>query len=161
MFPVRLAAAARLAISVAALLHAFAGSAAAAPDEPLGHTGRWITDASGRVVVLHGVAVVLGGFGTPCGAERAGCGRADAELLRDSGFNVVRLGVFGEALAPQHDRIDEEHLESFVRTHRLLASRGIFTLLDLHQDMLSPRYGGRGFADWFLQDDGLPNEPQL
>ena len=158
MAPVGLA---RLAAAAAVLVLAFAGSAGAAPDEPLGHDGRWITDASGRVVVLHGAAVVMGGFGTPFGAERAGFGAADADLLRDSGFNVVRLGVFGEALAPEAGRIDEEHLASFVRTHRLLAERGIFTLLDLHQDMLSARYGGRGFADWFVRDDGVPNEPQL
>jgi endoglycosylceramidase len=147
-----------LAAVVASLL--LPGTAAAAPSQPLGHHGRWITDADGRVVILHGVAVVTGGFNTTYGAEAAGFGARDADLLAASGFNVVRLGFFGERLAPTPGGIDAEHLESFVRTHRLLAERGIFTLLDLHQDMLSPRYGGRGFADWFLRDDGLPNQPQ-
>src|SRR5918999_523300 len=115
--------------------------------------------ASARLAAA-AAALVLA-FAGNAGAERDGFGTADAELLRDSGFNVVRLGVFGEPLAPQAGRIDEQHLESFVRTHRLLAARGIFTLLDLHQDLLAARYGGRGFADWFLLDDGLPNEPKL
>src|SRR4051794_6894446 len=30
----------------------------AAPVEPLAHAGRWITDTSGRVIVLHGVNMV-------------------------------------------------------------------------------------------------------
>src|SRR5205823_13991041 len=32
--------------------------AAAQPQAPLGHAGRWITDSDGRVVILHGVNVV-------------------------------------------------------------------------------------------------------
>ena len=36
----------------------------------------------------------------------------------------------------------------------------MFTLFDFHQDMLNSRYQGRGFADWFIQDDGFPNDPQ-
>ncbi len=46
---------------------------------------------------------------------------------------------------------------SFARTQRQLARAGIFTLLDFHQDQLGPPYSGRGFPDWFLIDDGLPN----
>jgi endoglycosylceramidase len=51
-------------------------------------------------------------------------------------------------------------LESFARTQRQLAREGIFTLLDFHQDQLAPVYNGRGFPDWFLFDEGLPNGAQ-
>jgi len=31
----------------------------------------------------------------------------------------------------------------------------------MHQDQLAPKYQGRGFGDWFLVDDGLPNQPMV
>jgi endoglycosylceramidase len=151
-----------LAIGVAL---AAAAPAPAAPAEPLGHAGRWITDAEGRVVVMHGVAVVVGGaFGTAGGpertAEQVGFSQADADFLAEQGFNVVRLGMFFRGFSPEPGVYDEEYLASFLRTHRQLARAGIFTVVDFHQDQLAPRYNGRGFPDWFLDDDGLPNGGQ-
>ena len=50
----------RLLISAvtAGLLAVAAPAASAAPALPLGHAGRWITDAQGRVVILHGFNMV-------------------------------------------------------------------------------------------------------
>lgn len=140
-------------------------ASADAPAEPLSHAGRWITDADGRVVVMHGAAVVVGGVmgdqpGPEQTAEQVGFTQADAELLASHGFNVVRLGMFLRGYSPQEGSYDDAYLASFVRTHRLLAEAGIFTVLDFHQDQLAPRYNGRGFPDWFLRDDGFPNGRQ-
>ena len=68
--------------------------------------------------------------------------------------------MFFRGFSPQPGAYDEEYLASFVRTQRLLADAGIFTVLDFHQDQLAPAYNGRGFPDWFLRDDGLPNGRQ-
>ena len=151
----------RLAAAAAALALAPAVHAAE-PREPLGHEGRWITDAHGRVVILHGAAVVPDGFAEKPfeTAEEAGFRKADARVLARNGFNVVRLGAFYGGYEREPGQFTESYLDSFVRTQRLLARRGIFTLFDFHQDMLNPRYQGRGFADWFIQDDGMPNMPQ-
>jgi endoglycosylceramidase len=149
-----------VAAAAAALLGAPAASATA-PKEPLGHEGRWITDARGRVVVLHGAAVVPDGFTKPLEtAEEAGFAKADAKLLARHGFNLVRLGAFYGAYEREPGSFSDDYLDSFARTQRLLARAGIFTLFDFHQDMLNPRYQGRGFADWFIRDDGYPNTPQ-
>lgn len=142
-----------------------AAPASAAPEDPLGHAGRWITDAKGRVVILHGVAVVVGGgFGTGAGPEQTaaqvGFSGADARFLAAQGFNVVRLGMFFRGYSPGPGSYDDGYLESFAHTQRQLAEAGLFTLLDFHQDQLSPVYNGRGFPNWFLLDDGLPNNPQ-
>ena len=147
-----------VAAAVAALL-GLAPGAMAAPSEPLGHVGRWITDDKGRVVMLRGVSVVPTEPATT--PESLGFGRDDARFLRDQGFNVVRLGLFSESWEKQPGVFDEDYLGSYLRTHRLLADAGVFSVVDFHQDMLSPRYQGRGFADWFLRDDGLPNQPQV
>jgi endoglycosylceramidase len=139
--------------------------AAAAPVEPLSHAGRWITDAEGKVVVIHGVAVVVGGgFGTSAPPEQTaaqvGFSQADADLLASEGFNGVRLGMFFRGYSPEPGVHDDAYLQSFVGTHRQLADAGLFTLVDFHQDQLGPRYNGRGFPDWFGDDDGFPNLQQ-
>src|SRR4051812_34062353 len=48
----------------------------AAPRPPLGHAGRWVTDATGRVVILHGVNMV--NKRPPYAPAAAGFGRDDA-----------------------------------------------------------------------------------
>ncbi len=149
--------------SIAAVVLAVAllcEAAAARPAEPLGHAGRWITDAKGRVVVLHGVAVVVGGSfdeSPELTAAQVGFRRADARFLARQGFNVVRLGMFFRGYSPQPGAHDDAYLESFARSQRQLARAGIYSLVDFHQDQLGPPYSGRGFPDWFLLDDGLPN----
>jgi endoglycosylceramidase len=47
-----------LAAAVTLSLTALCAAASAGPTTPLGHSGRWITDAKGRVVLLHGVNMV-------------------------------------------------------------------------------------------------------
>ena len=57
-----------------------AGAFAAGPKAPLGHSGRWITDARGRAVILHGVNMV---YKLPPYAPRAaGFNAPDARFLR-------------------------------------------------------------------------------
>jgi len=151
----------RLVAAMAAALVVAPAAFGAEPREPLGHEGRWVTDARGRVVMLHGAAVVPDGFTKPFEtAKQAGFARADAKLLARHGFNVVRLGAFYGAYEREPGVFSERYMNSFERTQRLLARFGIFTVFDFHQDMLGARYQGRGFADWFIQDDGYPNAPQ-
>jgi endoglycosylceramidase len=147
------------ALALAALVPAPASLAA--PSEPLGHAGRWITDADGRVVIVHGANVVPSGFEAP--PERpaeAGFTRADAEFLAAHGFNAVRLGWFHAGLEPQPDSYDDSYLEHYERIHGLLAGEGIFTLLGMHQDQYAVKYKGRGLPQWAALDNGLPNTEQ-
>jgi endoglycosylceramidase len=146
--------------SVVALL--LAPVARAAPTEPLGHAGRWITDAEGRVVVLHGFNTVPAD--EQVGLRDMGMGTDNARWLAENGFNTIRLGLYYARVEPQPGQFDDAYLEDYLRVQRELADEGIFTLLDMHQDQLSSRYGtggpflsSRGFPDWFLKDDGFPN----
>jgi endoglycosylceramidase len=46
----------RLALAVVVCVSlTLSATARAAPSVPLSHAGRWITDARGRVVILHGI----------------------------------------------------------------------------------------------------------
>jgi endoglycosylceramidase len=136
----------------------------AAPAQPLGHAGRWITDAQGRVVILHGFNTV------PVDENHLprdiGMDAEHAQWLADNGFNTIRLGLYYARVEPTPGQFDESYLADYLRVQRELADRGIFTLLDMHQDQLNRQFGGgpvpgtlpsRGFPDWFVKTDGVPS----
>ena len=71
---------------------------------PIGHHGRWVTDADGRVLLLHGVNFVAKVDGeTPA---EMGFGDDDAQFLADNGFDVVRLGLTAGSIMPSPGVID-------------------------------------------------------
>ena len=141
-----------------------AAPAAAAPRAPLDHEGRWFTDARDRVVILRGFNMVykVGSYRP----EETGFGRNDARFLRRHGFNSIRLGIIYKGLEPDPPGADgapayrKGYLRSIARTERTLARRGVFTLLDFHQDLYNERFQGEGWPDWQTIDDGVPSEPQ-
>jgi endoglycosylceramidase len=132
---------------------------AAAPVLPLGHAGRWITDASGRVFIVHGTNMVY--KLAPYYPSVSGFGDDDAAFLKSIGFNAVRVGVIWTAVEPQPGVYDDAYLGHIAATVRMLARHGIVSLLDFHQDQYNERFEGEGFPDWSVQDDGLPAEPKL
>jgi endoglycosylceramidase len=131
---------------------------ASGPLAPLGHEGRWLTDAAGRVVLLHGVNEVA--KSPPYYPSAAlGFGPDDAAFLADEGFNAVRLGVLFRAVMPAPGVVDHAYIEQIARTVDDLEAEGFFVLIDFHQDGFSPKYNGNGLPDWMAIDDGLPNPP--
>ena len=135
-----------------------AADAAAAPSAPLSQHGRWITDARGRVVMLHGVNMVY--KRPPYHPSAIGFDRADARFLRREGFNTVRLGVIYKGVEPSPGRYDDRYLDRIADSGRVLGREQIFFQLDFHQDLYNERFQGEGWPDWAVQDDGLPNQPQ-
>ena len=148
-----------LGLALMGLVLAASSAAAAAPTTPLGHHGRWITDADGRVVILHGVNMVY--KRPPFAPDAVGFGADDAQFLADNGFNTVRLGVIYKGVEPQPRQYDDAYLARIEATQQVLADHGIFSLVDFHQDMYNERFQGEGFPDWAVDDDGLPAQPQL
>jgi endoglycosylceramidase len=145
-----------LAALTAVSVPVFAADAFSAPPAArIGHAGRWITDASGRVIVMHGLNMVY--KVRPYYPAAAGFGVDDAAFLQRMGFNVVRVGVIWKAVEPKPGVYDDRYLRRIAATVRTLAKHGIFSLLDFHQDMYNERFQGEGAPDWAVQDDGLPN----
>lgn len=97
--------------------------------------GRWLVDAQGRTVLLHGVNIV---YKEPPWIPGEGSGggftEADAEFLAANGFNAVRLGVLFAGVMPRPGQIDHDYLDRVDRVVRLLAEQRIWVLLDFHQD---------------------------
>ena len=151
----------RALLIAAACLAACAGPAGAAPQGPFGHAGRWITDAQGRVVILHGVDMVNKLKASGYAPDGVGFGSDDAALLADNGFDAVRLGVIYAGVEPQPGHYDDAYLGRLLGTQQLLADHGLLSLVDFHQDMFNEAFNGEGFPDWAADADGLPAQPDL
>jgi endoglycosylceramidase len=124
----------------------------------LHQVGRWITDSSGRVVVLHGLNQV---FKVPPYEPSAdGFGDDDAAFLAANGFDAVRVGVIWAAVEPQPGVYDDSYLDSINATVRTLAAHGIVSLLDFHQDQYNEKFQGEGAPAWAVPPSSAPN-PQL
>jgi endoglycosylceramidase len=124
---------------------------------PLSSVGRWLVDATGRVVMLRGVNNVA--KLPPYYPAAFGFGEDDVAFLVAEGFNAVRLGIDMRGLMPAQGQIDDTYLEHLATSVAECAANGVFVLLDIHQDGYAPKYNGNGFPDWMAIDDGLPNPP--
>ncbi len=125
---------------------------AVAATAPL-HSGRWLLDSSGRVLIVHGTNVV--NKLAPYTPQALGFDDDDAAFLQENGFNVVRLGIIWAALEPQPGIFDSGYLAQIAKIAQILANHGIYTLLDFHQDEYNEIFGGEGFPAWAVQADGL------
>lgn len=129
----------------------------AAPQGPLSSAGRWITDARGKVVILHGLNMVY--KRPPYDPRSVGFGADDAAFLHRNGFDTVRLGMIYKAVEPRPGRFSSQYIRGIRATERMLARHRIFSLVDFHQDLYNEKFEGEGFPDWAVLDDGLPAEP--
>jgi len=145
--------------SAFAVAAASASVAQASPKLPLSHAGRWITDAKGRAVVIHGINMVY--KLPPYYPSAVGFTSDDAAFLNSIGFDAVRVGVLWQAVEPKPGVYDDGYLRHIAATVAMLARHGIVSLLDFHQDQYNQLFQGEGFPGWSVQDDGLPPEPQL
>ena len=147
----------RLGRTLTLALLLLAAPAAADPRPPLSTAGRWMVDAQGRVFITHGVNMVY--KRPPYVPSKTGFGADDAAFLRRHGFNSVRLGTIYAGVEPQPGVYDDAYLNAIAGTAAVLARERIFTQIDFHQDLFNERYGGEGFPDWAVMDDGVPAEP--
>ncbi len=130
---------------------AYSGPQAPSHHNQLRRNGAWLVDAQGRTVILHGVNAVWKQAPYVAPDSLDGFTAADADWLAAHGFNSVRLGVLFAGVMPQPHMIDPSYLDRIDRVVQLLAARGIYILLDFHQDLYSERYQGEGFPDWATQ----------
>ncbi len=118
--------------------------------------GRWLVDEHGRVVIVHGFNLVwkLDPYVPPATAE--GFTAADADWLERYGFNGARLGTLWAGITPDAPGAgDPSYRQGWQRVMDLLADRGIWMQLDMHQDQWHETYGGEGVPDWALHRPAL------
>ena len=82
----------------------------------------------------------------------------DFQILSQSGINMIRLGIMWPGVQPlSPNEYNMTYLETIRNISRNAYEYGIYTLLDLHQDVLSDRTCGEGVPSWFpLYLEGFP-----
>jgi endoglycosylceramidase len=109
--------------------------------------GDTIVDEDGRTVLLRGfnTSTLLEWPNQP----PAPLDEMDAELMRRSGFNVVRLPISWSRLEPERGRIDEAYLDQIAETVDLLNRHGLYVILDFHMYLAwGPHFGVPGAPRW-------------
>ena len=146
--------------------------------------GPYLYDSQGRVVLMHGVNVVYKHapyIAYPDPGEPWNFDATDAAKMQQLGFNVVRLGIEWQALEPgsggpnqpqvctpgapgnAHEwnrAVAERYLSHVAATVKLLARYGIYTLLDMHQDVYNQNFRGEGAPNWAVCTNNVPIVPK-
>lgn len=102
---------------------------------------RRIVDAHGRDVILRGANVnSLAEYwaGRPDLPPVFALADEDWDKMAAYGFNVVRLLISWSRVEPERGRYDLDYLDAVDAHVRAAAERGIYTVIDMHQDVFSP-----------------------
>lgn len=68
------------------------------------------------------------------------------------GFNFVRMGVMWEAVERAPGVYNETYLDEVEKLINKLGAKGIWTLVDGHQDVISKRVCGEGMPTFYAND---------
>lgn len=107
--------------------------------------GRFV-DAEGREVMLSGINLKSLGEYWQYDPEIDAVfpfDEKDVDQFADIGWNVVRLVITWSWVEPEPGVYDESYLDRIEAAIHLLESRGIYTIIDLHQDAWGPSLAAR------------------
>jgi endoglycosylceramidase len=151
--------------------------------------GPFMYDADGRVVLMHGVNLVYKVAPYEIEVSGSGPNvltTAEVQKMASLGFDVVRLGIIWKGLEPGTDPINDPaicthgdptsataasaagqfqqsvfdpYLSRLDETITMLAKYGIYSLLDMHQDVYSDVFAGEGAPNWAVCTNGLKPKP--
>lgn len=79
----------------------------------------------------------------------------DFEIMRGMGLSMLRLGTMWPGVEPTRGQYNETYMDELEKIVTMAASYGIYTLLDMHQDVLSEYFCGEGIPAWAVQDSGI------
>ncbi|THD24866.1 Glycoside hydrolase subgroup catalytic core [Fasciola hepatica] len=108
--------------------------------------------ANGQILLFHGFNSVQKG---PPWYDRQMKNRTQLQMFQSWGVNVVRLGIMWPGVMPNKGIVSEEYLGHIREIVESCQEFGIYVLLDMHQDVLSTRFGTyEGIPTWLV--DELP-----
>ncbi|CAF2073205.1 unnamed protein product [Rotaria magnacalcarata] len=116
-------------------------------------------DEFGRVRIFHGVNVVykqppflpnMTNFD-----PQNSLTEFDLDNLHKWGFNVIRLYAAWMGVNPKSpNEVDDTYLSQLSTAVSMMENKGIYALLDCHQDVLSRFFCGEGIPDWVATNLG-------
>src|SRR5690606_37386512 len=125
-----------------------------APFIPAGE--HFVTDQYGRTLILHGMST--SNFSKFSPDQLPWINEADVAREASYGFNLSRYVIAWAAIEPEKGVFDENYLNETVKRVEWYTSRGMYVLLDMHQDLYSGVFGGggNGAPPWAVRTDGIP-----
>jgi endoglycosylceramidase len=116
---------------------------------------RMMADKDGRAIIFHGVNVVykVDPF-IPSDGEfdsQNSLNIKDIADLKKWGMNFVRLGVMWEAVEKQAGVYDDDYLDKVEVLINKLGQAGIYTLVDMHQDVWARSICGEGIPNFYAR----------
>jgi uncharacterized membrane protein HdeD (DUF308 family) len=93
--------------------------------------------------------------------------KSGLDLMKNLGFNIIRLLISWKAIEPRPNSNLEEllpegkkYLEYMKVIIDELYARNLYVILDFHQDIANEVYGGDGFPDWAVAIDEEHEKPK-
>ncbi|KAK2161537.1 hypothetical protein LSH36_115g13038 [Paralvinella palmiformis] len=110
---------------------------------------QWMVDSYGRVRLFHGWNSVQ--KGVPWYTEEM-INETKLDLYKSWGFNVVRLGCMWSGFEPTEGWYNETYIGIMKDIVKRLEQRGIYVIMDMHQDLMSTMFGNYdGIPLWILK----------
>lgn len=112
----------------------------------------YIETDSGREVIFHGVNAIVKGF--PYIPETShwdmdtSLSEEDHAFLEDLGVNVYRLGAMWPGVEPTRGKYNATYISEVNKIVKAASKHGIYTILDMHQDVFSEKFCGEGVPEW-------------
>lgn len=76
----------------------------------------------------------------------------DMEILHENGLNGIRYGMMWPGVEPTRGKYNQTYIDAAVKmVTKAGAQYGIYTLLDMHQDVFSGKFCGEGVPDWAVE----------
>lgn len=95
-------------------------------------------DEFNRVRIFHGANRVIKAF--PWYTPDMIDSEAEYDMMEGLGFTVIRLGYMWTGAEPEANRFNQTYIDTIKTIVSKLAGRGIYTLLDMHEDVLSSKF---------------------
>ncbi|KAJ3416187.1 hypothetical protein HDV05_002832 [Chytridiales sp. JEL 0842] len=80
----------------------------------------------------------------------------DIEIFHNLTLNIVRLGVHWAGVEPERGVYNETYLKVIKGIIQDCAEKGIYVLVEWHQDLLARQFCGHGMPDWVVKSDWQP-----
>jgi len=118
--------------------------------------GYFMSDQYGRTLILHGMST--SNFSKFSETHLPWIEESDVERELQYGFNVCRYVINWSAIEPERGQYNQWYIDETVRRIEWYTSRGMYVLLDMHQDLYSGVFGGggNGAPYWAVNTDGVP-----
>ena len=115
-----------------------------------------IVDGYGRTLVLHGLNTSSSAKNID--GHQPWINENDVALeVSEYGFNTVRYLIFWGAIEPQKGVYDTAYLKQVRQRVEWYTSRGVYVMLDMHQDVFGYGVGGNGAPAWACANPPIKN----